>query len=242
MEPSHSGKAEHSSAGAVSPRLVLALATFFCMLAVSLSLYATQPAWWNSRGAVNPGATRNDYAMANEGQLKQFTQQAVKEMNANLPAFGAGNDLNSLVAGWIADYSANGYSAAHPKPSDFQAVNVGQVKYIGGIVWNQLLAAGYTSTLPSWLVVTSSDSQAANLGQLKTVFDFDLTYSSTGSTLPDWWLIHNFGSVLVDGTTVNPNADPSGDGMTNYQNYENGTDPILKDNPAVGLEVSTIVR
>jgi hypothetical protein len=166
--------------------------------------------------------------MANEGQLKQFTLEGVTEMNTYLLPGGAGNDLNTLVGGWIADYGTNGYSGSNPKPSDFQAMSVGQLKYIGGKVWTQLVAGGYTSSLPSWLVVTSTDAQAANLGQLKTVFNFDLAYSSVGSSLPDWWLIHYFGGLTIDGTAVDPNAFVpwSGGNLTYLQAFQQGLNPI----------------
>ena len=227
MEPSSSCKEGRLSGGAISHGVALSVAALFCLLALD-SMHATEPSWWTSWGAVNPSATRNDYAMANQGQLKQFTLEAVNEMNANFPPLGSGTGLNTLVGGWISDYATNGYSGSNPKPSDFQVVNVGQLKYIGGMIWTQLEAGGYASSLPSWLVVTSSDSQAANLGQLKTVFDFDLTYSSDGSSLPDWWLIHYFGGLTVSGTTVNPSAlvPWSGGQMTYLQAYQQGLNPV----------------
>ena len=53
--------------------------------ALAFSLEASQPAWWTSRGAVNTN-TKNDNLAINESQLKQFTQKAVLELNADLPA------------------------------------------------------------------------------------------------------------------------------------------------------------
>jgi alpha-tubulin suppressor-like RCC1 family protein len=41
-----------------------------------------------------------------------------------------------------------------------------------------------------------------------------------GNGLPDDWEIANFGHIGVD-----PNADPDGDGLTNLQEYQQGTDP-----------------
>jgi hypothetical protein len=222
MDHSPSPKRARPSSGAISPRLALSIAVVFSLLAV-VSLYATQPSWWTGLGAVNPSATPDDWAMANEGQLKQFTLEGVTEMNTYLLPLGAGSDLNTLVGGWIIDYGSNGYSGSNPKPSDFQAMSVGQLKYIGGMVWTQLVAGGYTSSLPSWLIVTSSDAQAANLGQLKTVFNFDLTYSSDGSSLPDWWLIHYFGGLTVSGTGLVP---WSGGNLTYLQAFQQGLNPV----------------
>jgi hypothetical protein len=227
MELSPSANRALSSGGAISPRLALSMAVVFSLLAI-VPLRATQPTWWTGLGAVNPSATPNDWAMVTEGQLKQFTLEGVTEMNTYLLPIGAGNNLNMLVDGWIADYATNGYSGSNPKPSDFQAMSAGQLKYIGGMVWTQLVAGGYTSSLPSWLVVTSTDAQAANLGQLKTVFNFDLTYSSDGSSLPDWWLIHYFGGLTLDGTAVDPNAFVpwSGGNLTYLQAFQLGLNPI----------------
>jgi hypothetical protein len=131
-----------------------------------------KPGWWSN---VLNGKATNDYAIANQGQLKLFTSQAMAKMKAALAAGGgAGTTLTTLVQGWQKDYTTNGYTAAKPKPSDFNGVNVGQLKYIGNIVWGQLIADGYTSSRPSWLGSTSSsDYQLAAIGQMKTVFDFE---------------------------------------------------------------------
>ena len=51
-------------------------------------------------------------------------------------------------------------------------------------------------------------------------------YSSDGSGLPDWWEILHFGHLGVD-----PTADPDGDGWSNLQEYQNGTDPSHFDTP-----------
>lgn len=52
------------------------------------------------------------------------------------------------------------------------------------------------------------------------------TTDRDGNGLPDDWEITNFGHI-----GVNPNADPDGDGWTNYQEYRNGTNPNLPDPP-----------
>jgi hypothetical protein len=227
MEPPSSGKSEHSADASISPRLIMAMAAMILFFS-TLAVLASQPAWWNNRGAVNPSATPDNYSMANEGQLKEFTEQAVNEMNNNLPN-GAGSPLNTLVNGWITDYSTNGYNASNLKPSDYQAMNTGQLKSIGNMVWTQLVAAGYTNSLPGWLVVTSSDSQAANLGQLKTVFNFDLTYSSDGNPLPNWWRMYNYGTLNVD-----PEEFVPGTALTNLEAYRETLDGAGAPNPGGG--------
>ena len=52
---------------------------------------------------------------------------------------------------------------------------------------------------------------------------------SNGDGIPDWWEFKYFGYVGID-----PNADPDGDGFSNLQEYQNGTDPLNADS-APGL-------
>ena len=171
------------------------LLTLGCFGLAALVTLQARPGWWNSDGAVltpvvvtNSGIVTtnyapNDYAVANQGQLKQFTVAAVSELNARLTnSGGAGPALSNLVYGWQQDYATNGYATntANPyrpyKPSDFQAINVGQLKYIASLVYGQLDQAGYAGLYPSWITQnTTTDNSAANLGQLKEVFNFDLT-------------------------------------------------------------------
>ncbi|HEY5893088.1 MAG TPA: Ig-like domain-containing protein [Chthoniobacterales bacterium] len=47
-----------------------------------------------------------------------------------------------------------------------------------------------------------------------------VAYDSDNSGLGDWWELANFGHL-----GVNPNADPDGDGFTNLQEREQGSDP-----------------
>jgi len=164
--------------------------TLWLMVACSglfmVTAYATGPGWWSSSGAVT-GNTSPNAAVA-QGQLKFFTQKAVAQLNANLTnatlaVGGAGTTLNNLVIGWTNDYYTNVYTALSPKPQDRQAVTVGQLKYIASLYYSQLAAAGYTASWPGWLYPDpGNDSQLAAEGQLKTVFNFDITNTLTAPT------------------------------------------------------------
>ena len=159
--------------GAMSLRLMAIMIAVFSVLALTLQ---AQPVWWTSQGAVNSSLTAKDSLAANQGQLKLFTSKAVQELNANLVG-GAGPILNGMVTSWQQDYQTQHYTNTAPfyKVSDFQAVNVGQLKYIAKPLYSQLITAGYTNSYPAWLHPNPSvDSNMANLGQLKTVFNFDV--------------------------------------------------------------------
>lgn len=198
------------------------------LLASLVSAIAAPPAWWASRGATD-GNPPNDYAVVNQGQLKQFTQKATRELNARIPG-GAGSALNGLVNGWEQAYLTGGYNATNPLPADFEAMNSGQLTGIAAMVHARLVAVKYENALPTWIVRNQpKENQLVNLGQLKTVFNFDLT--APAGQLPGWWY-----SFHSDGQTgINPGDDYDGDGLTNAQEFALGTNSYLMDTDGDGL-------
>lgn len=192
------------------------------LLASLVSAIAAPPAWWASRGATDTNPPNDDAAL-NQGQLKQFTQKAVQELNARIPG-GAGPELNGLVTGWVHAYQTGGYNAANPLPADFEAMNSGQLIGIAALVHGRLVNVKYENALPGWIVRNQAkEKQLVNLGQLKTVFNFDLT-APTGQ-LPEWWQKFHFdGQIGID-----PNGDPDGDGINNAQENQLGLDPNSAD-------------
>jgi len=218
--PRHKGKESSGEDSSLTVQQAGLMAVIFLALALTLQ---AQPAWWTATGGpVNPAATTNDYAAANQGQLKQFTEKAALYMDIWLPGAAGGTvtNLDSVVAGWSNYYATNGYSATNPAPQDFNVVNQGQLKYIGNTVWANLVAAGYTNAIPTWLTGTNAnDYKIVNLGQLKSVFNFDLTDSDTNG-LYDWWEMQYFGHLGND-----PNSSPDGNGYTLAQDYASGSNP-----------------
>jgi Salmonella virulence plasmid 65kDa B protein/Bacterial TSP3 repeat len=153
-----------------------------------------QPGWWAGRGATNM-SPENDYAALKQGQLKHFARKAIEELNARYATTGgAGSELNQLLQGW---------KAAAPDPKDQELVAVGQLKWVANKLHTRLIALGAGNSKPEWLTVATGDNQIANLGQLKTAFNF---------------------------TTVNPlNLDTDGDGLPDVWELANGSNPNVKD-------------
>jgi hypothetical protein len=229
MQSSITINGEGCASSALSKTCVFLAAGIFFLLMAGIS-NAAAPSWWVERGVVSSSLALSDSSAVTEGQLKEFTFEATQEMNADLPA-GAGSTLNGLVNGWVTEYQTAGYSGTNPKPSDFQVMTVGQLKHIANLVWPQLVSISYTSATPSWLATTTGSNQAANIGQLKTVFDFDLTTSTDGTGVPSWWEQRFF-----PGETFSPSTIASFDGLTNLENYQDGI------NPNVQLQVTVIVK
>ena len=71
------------------------------------------------------------------------------------------------------------------------------------------------------------DATATNISCFYKILD--LTQSDTNG-LPCWWELQYFGKTGVD-----PNADPDGDGLSNLQEYQWGTDPNNPDTDGDGL-------
>jgi hypothetical protein len=198
---------------------VIVVATAF------VPIRADPPSWWDARGGLT-GSSANDYAVANIGQFKNLTKLAVDELNADLPG-GAGTALDSLITTW---QTAPGSGVTR---NDFAAVNLGQVKYVTTMIYDQLAAAGYQGppltagqTYP-WTGTGANDYAVTNLGQLKYVFSFDLSFTDSDQDgIPDSWEIyyglnpHNAGDALA--------LAADGSGLTNldeYRKHRNPRDP-----------------
>jgi len=113
--------------------------------------------WWYSYGVVDTNATvTNDYAAANQGQLKWMAGKARAAMD-DLLTDGADSTISNLV---------NGFTATN----NYQAVNIGQAKNTAQPFYDRLGLTNYP-----WLgAAATNDYGAANIGQIKNLFSFPI--------------------------------------------------------------------
>ncbi|HKP03174.1 MAG TPA: hypothetical protein VJU77_07370 [Chthoniobacterales bacterium] len=146
-------------------RLRVLLALLLCGLLPFLA-FAAAPAWWAERGVTVPNTSADDYAPANQGQLKNIAKAAVAEMDDKLPG-GAGDELHNLVTSW---------ATPSPQTNDFAPLNLGQLKNVAKPFYDRLIAAGLANAYP-WTgsAAPADDFAVANLGQVKNLFSFDVS-------------------------------------------------------------------
>ena len=207
----------HRPHGRASLRAIARLALVGLVL-LQPNVFGTPPAWWAQRGVLNATQNQNNYSAINVGQLKNMAVKAMDEMDAKFPG-GAGPAIHAMVDNWRANATGqNNYSPAV----------VGQVKRVAKLYFDRLVAVGIrpASTGYPWPTNTpiAQNYAIANVGQVKNLFSFaipDILHTDTdGNGLPDWWELKYFGAIGQD-----PNADASGDGLTNLQAYTLGDNP-----------------
>jgi hypothetical protein len=198
------------------------LACTFGFLAVSL--WGDVPKWWQQRQVLAPETVADDFALLNQGQLKQFALGAFLEGEVGLPD-GVSWEVRSLLDQWTyVDETGLRMPLVSETTDDYAPVNLGQLKAVAQVFYDQLIELGVKRAYP-WTGGVPDDYALANLGQAKAVFDFDLravdaSNDPNGSGLPDWWKIRYFGALEVDST-----EDSDGDGMSNLEEFRSGTDP-----------------
>ena len=181
------------------------------------TLLASDPAWWAARG-VTTGAAKDDYALANQGQLKKIAAEARNELNSFLTG-GAGPNVDPLVNGWANTANAD----------DYAILNLGQLKAVALPFYDRLIASGLAAGYP-WTAATTDDDDYApvNLGQLKYVFRFSRDNDEDG--IDDLWELRVAGSLSV----LNGPTDADGDGVTDLAEFVANTSPL---NPAPAFVV-----
>lgn len=206
------------------------LTGLLCLIGLASTVRAADPAWWtnSSTQVIDPNAdhsTSANYEPANLGQLKNMAAAAKIHLDENLSG-GAGTNIDNLISGFSTDPSIN-----------YAPANIGQLKAVAKPFYDRLIEAGYdtkqnlidhgyTNTWSSaypWdtnnPVPTSANYAPVNIGQLKSVFSFDLSnLDSDLDGLPDAWEMAIFGDLTHDPTT-----DTDGDGIPDVQEVKNGT-------------------
>ncbi len=154
---------------------------------------AAPPSWWdnsdNNLDVLAGGGTSADNGkVANIGQAKWVATRAHAVMDETLPG-GAGFYLHGLFP---APQATSAYKDAQYKP-----LNLGQLKYLAKPSYDRLMALGYdtraaieTATAAPWShpypwdpsTPVAENYGAANLGQLKMAFSFDIAAAKTSDS------------------------------------------------------------
>jgi hypothetical protein len=219
----------------MSPKLLIILGS--SLLAIT-ALSQVGPQWWPQRGVFKPGATPDDYAALNQGQLKNLASATIVEMNARLPG-GAGTQLNQLKGSWTTT------SLAGVNRDDFQVVTVGQLKSLGALFYARFdqvragIVPGWQQVLPNWQFhsdpasnLDDNQDEIVNIGQAKELFAA-LEGNRQSQTFPNTWdssqLWDPHTGTGIDGSQflfgLDWFVDSDGDGYSDLQSVLEGFDP-----------------
>lgn len=198
------------------------------------------PSWWFQRNVIvqttptnaSPSWPSNypassDFSVINQGQLKNMAISADSELESQLPLTVLSQtpaiSLYNLVSGWITNPSSTA--------NNYAVVNNGQLKALAKQFYDVLGSAGYTAGLGlqpvNWTsgaypwstnINTATDYAAANIGEAKYLFSFNLTATNVSNLAPQWWT--NYYSITnLTGPAIR------GGGVNNLQAYQMGLDP-----------------
>ena len=210
-------------------RWQIASATAFCSILLSSTLlYASPPAWWNTRGVIDENAQEENYAVVNVGQAKWMATQAYAELSVRLAPFGG---VDFQLSDIIPDIPENPDALWYEQQK--AVLNLGQLKamalpfydslnqrlpgfldyqaQINGIPWE----AGQTYP---WNPDTPVEQNfgPVNIGQLKSTFAFQFDADLDGNGVPD------FSSF---GVPTQPLGGDSGGGSTGGGSTGGGGNP-----------------
>jgi hypothetical protein len=195
-------------------RGISAIYLAFSLLAtavIPLLVFASAPSWWSQRGVLIQNGTPDDYAPANQGQLKNIAKASVAEMDANLEG-GAGNDLHNLIDRWAASVGTT---------NDFAPFNLGQLKNVAKPFYDRMISAGVLDNYP-WVGASNSgdDFAVANIGQVKNLFSFEIPRAnSLANPLGDRLAAGGLASLALEAHAVWIWGDSLNDGGNFYRNH-----------------------
>lgn len=214
------------------------LLAFMTLALLPLWLWADAPAWWTEQGVLNTGSgvVADDYAAANQGQVKNIAKKAYMAMQAK-GLVEANSPLTTMVEAWDAVVANPG-----PTTDDYAAINLGQLKNVAAPFYIRLREMNYTGQpfLPSqsptevnpypwsFSATTADDYALANIGQVKNLFSFAITSpvdpnDTDSDGLPDDSEMFYFGNLDQTAT-----GDADGDGLTNTAEFLSGSNPSIQ--------------
>lgn len=170
--------------------------------------YGANLGWIDWRGDTNNGAVIGEYVCsgylysANVGWINLGSGSPVNQIqyqNNSATDFGVNNDGLGNLRGyaWSANVGWINFESTGAPKVDLRTGN------FSGSVW---------SANCGWISLTNA------VAYVQTDHIYQGPFAPNGLPVP--WLMSNFGT-----TNVNPNADPTGKGMTIGQDYVAGTDP-----------------
>ncbi len=177
--------------------------------------------WWQTQGILN-GQPKEDTALATQGQVKNIALAAYREMEARLNG-GAGEKIRTMVISW----------KTTPDDLHATAINLGQLKTVAAPFYDRLIQIQVASSYP-WTESLLDDENLApaTIGQVKSLFSFTvpLINDTDGDGLDDAWETQNFGNL-----NSYSEMDEDGDGLTNFLEMKNGTNPKSRDTDGDGM-------
>ena len=209
------------------------------MLLSSTLLYASPPAWWNTRGVIDENAQEENYAVVNVGQAKWMATQAYAELSARLAPFGGvGFQLSDVIPDIPENPDALWYEQQKA------VLNLGQLKamalpfydslnqrlpgfldyqaQINGIPWETGQTYPWNPDTP-----VEQNFGPVNIGQLKATFAFQFDADLDGNGVPDF---SSFGvpTQPAGGGTGGGTAGGGTNGGTGNNNPGGGGNPTLR--------------
>jgi len=235
----------------------LALSSMILGVFSPFVMAAAPPVWWSERGVVDQSATEANYAGVNLGQAKWAVDQAYAELSRVVPN-GIGFSVSDLFPEKPVNPDAEWYKN-QKKP-----LNIGQLKALAKPFYDKLnevaqpwliqqmqdnglvLNVSYfkdpsTQDYYPWNPATAIENnyKAANIGQLKAVFSLRFRESRDADSIPDVWEYATLNAhpevSSGDLTSLSDLSDADVDGVNDFQEYLNRTDPFLTDTDGDGL-------